>query len=154
MDEQVFNPALQSRRTGLSWDKEFRPRVDDIKKALSVEGVELKNRSLFLLCLALGWEGKSNPGVPPRATDSARLDTLQDSDWALFNAIAMDDSGGFEILASKDGVLDIVEGYAAGGLRILAEKLDSSNSLTESLIQDIWPKLDAWSPSIQANDED
>ena len=139
-----FNPALQSRRTGLSWDKEFRPRVDDVRDALRSEGYDLKARGLFLLFLAVGWREKSNPGTPPRATDSARYSELRDEDFALFNAIAMADTGSYDVLASRDDVLDIVEGYAAGGLRKVAELLDSSQSLVTALVSEIWPQIESW----------
>lgn len=139
-----FNSALQSRRTGLTWDQEAKGRVDEIKSALSSEGVQLSNRQLFLLCLGIGWRDKLNPGVPPRKTDSARLETLKEPDYALFNAIAMQDRGSFEVLQERDKVLDIVEGYAAGGLRKLADMLDSSHGFASELVGEIWPSISEW----------
>lgn len=144
MSSEAFNPATQSRRTALSWDKESKPRVDDIRQSLKAEGYELTNRLLFLLCLGMGWNSKLNPGTPPRTTDSARLESLNEQDWALFNALAMEATGGYEILASKDDVLDIVESYAAGGLRLLVEKLDATQSLASDLLLEIWPKVEEW----------
>lgn len=143
MDEN-FNPALQSRRTGLTWDNETRGRVDDIKDKLSEAGVVVGNRQLFLFCLGIGWKFQSNPGTPPRRTDSARLDTLKEKDYALFNAIAMEDSGSFEVLQERDRVLDIVEGYAAGGLRKLAEIYDNSHDFVSELVEEIWPAIANW----------
>jgi hypothetical protein len=139
-----FNPAIDTRRTALSWDREAKPRIDEIRLAFSKAGLELKNRQLFLVCLGLGWQSKSNPGIPPRASDSARMDTLMPEDWAFFNAIAMKATDSFEILSSKDGVLDIVEGYAAGGLRRLVEIYDSTQSLVDALAAEIWPSIESW----------
>jgi hypothetical protein len=143
MDDS-FNPALQSRRTGLSWDQEAKDKIKDITHSFSEAGVALSNRQLFLLCLGIGWKHKLNPGVPPRRTDSARLETLKDKDYALFNAIAMEDSGSFEVLQERDRVLDIVEGYAAGGLRKLAEMQDSSHDLVSELVSEMWPAISNW----------
>ncbi len=139
-----FNPAIDTRRTALSWDREAKPRIEEIRLAFSKAGLELKNRQLFLICLGLGWQLKSNPGVPPRASDSARMDTLMPEDWAFFNSIAMKASDSFEVLSSKDDVLDIVEGYAAGGLRRLVEIYDSTQSLVDALAAEIWPLIEAW----------
>ncbi len=140
-----FNPAVDTRRTALSWDREAKERIDEIKLAFTRSGLDLKNRQLFLICLGLGWQSKSNPGVPPRNSDSARMDTLMPEDWAFFNAIAMKATDSFETLSSKDGVLDIVEGYAAGGLRRLVEIYDSTQSLVDALAAEIWPLIESWS---------
>lgn len=139
-----FNPAIDTRRTALSWDREAKPRIEEIRLAFSKAGLDLKNRQLFLICLGLGWQSKSNPGVPPRASDSARMDTLMPEDWAFFNSIAMKANDSFEVLSSKDDVLDIVEGYAAGGLRRLVEIYDSTQSLVDALAAEIWPLIEAW----------
>ncbi len=140
-----FNPAIDTRRTALSWDREAKVRIDEIKLAFTKAGLDLKNRQFFLICLGLGWQSKLNPGVPPRTSDSARMDTLMTEDWALFNAIAMKATDSFETLSSKDGVLDIVEGYAAGGLRRLVEIYDSTQSVVDALAAEIWPLIEAWS---------
>jgi hypothetical protein len=144
---EKFNPALQSRRTALSWDKQYKDRVDDLRKNLSQDlNQSLTNRELFLICLAYGWYAKDmSPKVPPRQSDSARLDTLKSGDWALFNAIAMRHAKSFDVLHSKDEVLDIVESYASGGLKLLSAQLDAKPDLFLQISSDVWPLVESWS---------
>jgi len=146
MEKQAFNPALQSRRVALSWDKENKPRVDDLRSALS-SGLPqaLTNKELFLICLAYGWKSQvKSPSVPARQSDSARLDTLRAADWALFNSIAMSHVNSFEILGSKDDVLDVVESFAAGGLALLVKQLDATKDLFKFISNDLWPVIQDW----------
>lgn len=149
-----FNPALQSRRQALSWDREAKPRVADIREALKESGFPMSNKELFMLFLGIGWKHKLNPGVPPRSTDSARLSELTPQDFGLFNAIAMSHTESFEVLSSRDAVLDVVEGFAAGGLRRAAEMFDNSQSFVTSLRTDFWPVIEKWeAPKISEPEE-
>ena len=141
MNKREFNPALETRRTALSWDKNFKGRLDDIRGSLEAK---LSNRELFLLCLAYGWKAGELPGIPPRATDSARIDALQPNDWVIFNTVAMVHSQSYEVLSSKDAVLDIVENYAAGGLKLLSQQVDAVGSLRHFIAQETWPLAKAW----------
>lgn len=149
-----FNPALQSRRQGLSWDKETKVRVSEIREDLKTAGYPMSNKELFMLFLGIGWKHQLNPGVPPRTTDSARLSELTAQDFGLFNAIAMSHTESFEVLSSRDAVLDVVEGFAAGGLRKAAEILDNSQSLITALRTDFWPVIDKWEPSVISQPEE
>ena len=149
MEQKQFNPALQTRRVALSWDKENKPRVDDLRAALS-EGLDqpLGNKELFFVCLAYGWKAQvKSPSVPSRASDSARMETLNNGDWALFNSIAMNHAQSFDILGSKDGVLDVVESFAAGGLALLIKQLDATMDLFSYVSKDLWPIVLEWKES-------
>jgi hypothetical protein len=113
----------KTKRLALSWDQEFKePTLDDLKYHLTknTEKNRISNLELFMLCLGIGFEAKQKRQTPPRKTDAVRLADIKDKTIAIWQAIAVSDTGGPEVLLDEDQVYDIIEQYAAAGLMILS----------------------------------
>ena len=116
----------KTKRLGLSWDEEFKkPTLDDLEYYLkkNTEKNRISNLELFMLCLGIGFEAKQKRPTPPRKTDAVRLADIKEKTMAIWQAIAVSDSGSAEILLDEDQVFDIIEQYAAAGLMILSVEM-------------------------------
>lgn len=117
---------LNTKRQALSWDQEYKPRLDQVFSELT-DGKggdgSLSNTEQFMICLSVGWSAGVKRPVPPRKTDSVRLSYIDDQ-IPIFRSIAIADSGSADILLDDDKVLDIIESYAAAGLEILVHQFD------------------------------
>jgi hypothetical protein len=102
------------------------------------------NKEVFMLCLAIGFEAGLKRPVPPRRTDAVRLSYLKDEDLALFRSIALSDSQNPDVLLNEDSVYDIVEQYAAGGLMILAEKIQKDANFADWLTQKLYTTTESY----------
>ena len=129
-----------SKRSALTWDPEFRPRVKDLEEHLgrfTRGGMTIANKTVFMLCLAVGFELKKTRPRPPRRSDAVVLSYLNDQDKALMSSMALAHSGNHTVLLDEDLVYDIIEEYAAGGLEVLVTQMDAgldfSNYLTKLL---------------------
>jgi hypothetical protein len=129
-----------SKRSALTWDPDFQARVKDLEEHLesfTKGGMKIANKTVFMLCLAVGFEMKKTRPRPPRKSDAVVLSYLNDQDKALMSSVALTHSGDHATLLDQDLVYDIVEEYAAGGLEVLVTQMDSgldfSNYLTKLL---------------------
>lgn len=117
---------LNTKRQALSWDQEYKPRLDQVFSELTDgrggDG-SLSNTEQFMICLSVGWAARVKRPVPPRKTDSVRLSYIDDQ-IPLFRSIAIADTGSANVLLEDDQVLDIIESYAAAGLEILVHQFD------------------------------
>lgn len=122
----------KTKRQAFTWDPEFKPSVKDLEYHLLKKSGKssISNLNLFMLCLGIGFEAKIKRDVPPRKTDSARLENIPEQHMAIFKAIAISDSGGYLILQDEDAVYDIIEQYAAGGLMILANEMKNQGDFS------------------------
>lgn len=123
----MTNSVKKTRRLALSWDQDFKPRLDDLEFHLkkNTEKNRISNLDLFMLCLGIGFEAKQKRPVPPRKTDAVRLADIKEKTLSIWQAIAVADSGKPEILLDEDLVFDTIEQFAAGGLMILAVEMDN-----------------------------
>lgn len=115
----------KTKRQAFTWDPDFRPVLKDLEYYLLKNSgkTSISNLNLFMLCLGIGFEAKVKRDVPPRRTDSARLEHIPDQQMAAIKAVAIADTKGYLVLQDEDAVYDIVEQYAAGGLMILANEM-------------------------------
>ena len=102
----------KTKRLGLSWDEDFKPRLDDLKFYLQ-KNTE-KNRI-----------AKQKRPTPPRKTDAVRLADIKEKTLAIWQAIALAETKNPAVLLDEDAMYDIIEQYAAGGLMILSAEMDS-----------------------------
>lgn len=115
---------MATKLLALSWSKksaEFAPRING---ELAPEGTgKLGNGPLFWLCMTIGFaEGKR--GNPSSAQDVGRVPEIVNSETrAAAYAIALDVLG-IDSWADENQVLGLAQEFAAGGLDILASKLD------------------------------
>jgi hypothetical protein len=118
---------VKTKRTALSWDPEFKPRVKDLEDYLSrTTGVNsVSNADLFMLCLAIGFDAGKMRDIPPRKSDAVRISYLKEHHLAIMKSVALAHSKDYTVLLDEDLVFDVVEKYAAGGLEILSVEMDN-----------------------------
>ena len=117
----------KTKRLGLSWDEDFKPRLDDLKFYLqkNTEKHRISNLDLFMICLGVGFDAKQKRPTPPRKTDAVRLADIKEKTLAIWQAIALAETKDLAVLLDEDAMYDIIEQYAAGGLMILSAEMDS-----------------------------
>jgi hypothetical protein len=128
----------KTKRRGFTWDPEFKDYVARIRDSLKESGsVEMGNKELFFLCVAIGVKEKVTRDVPPRKTDSARLEDLRSEDYALLKSLVISENGSSDVLLEEDRVYDRIEQYAAGGLSYLSAQYDSSPDFKTDLVAEL-----------------
>ena len=118
----------KTKRVAFTWDKDYaKPTVDDLKDQLrKITKRTVSSKEIFMLCLGIGFDQNCMRDVPPRKSDAIRFgDGITESDFALYNSIALSFTKDYLILLDEDAVYDIVERYAAGGLMILSKEMNS-----------------------------
>jgi len=119
----------KSKRTALTWDQEYKPRIDELRdyldRGLGAKGAA-SNLSIFMLCLGVGFQMNKMRERPARKSDGPRLEYIMKAseELATMRAVALAYSKDYETLLDEDKVFDIVEEYAAGGLEILCLEMD------------------------------
>lgn len=124
-----------SKRKGFSWDPEFKTAVQDLKIFLKTkeEGGDPTNLEIFMLCMAVGFDGGLKRDVPPRKTDSARLEVLTEREFAIMRALALHELKDSSKLLDDDVTFDIAEQYAAAGLMLLSQEMSATKDFRGSL---------------------
>lgn len=126
----------KTKRTGFTWDQDYKNRIPDIEREIAGWGereTSITNADLFLLCVAVGFATGTQRPVPPRKTDSARMDAVGLETLALLKVVAMANSDSTEDLLDEDLLFDRVESYAAGGLMLLADAVDKNKNFKDWL---------------------
>jgi|LakMenEpi03Aug12_release.lakeMendotaPanAssembly.Ray.scaffolds.fasta_scaffold1394767_1 hypothetical protein len=123
----MTNVIKKTKRLALSWDQDFKTNLGDLEFHLkkNTEKNRISNLDLFMLCLGIGFEAKQKRPTPPRKTDAVRLADIKEKTIAIWQAIAVSDTGNPEVLLDEDLVFDIIEQYAAGGLMILSVEMEN-----------------------------
>jgi hypothetical protein len=130
---------IRTKRRGFSWDAEYKEYVAKIRDVLKENGnVEMGNKELFFLCVAVGVKEKVTRPVPARKTDSARLEDLRPEDFALLKSFVVSQKKDADLLLEEDKLYDVIEEYAAGGLAFLASSYDRSPDFRDDLITDFY----------------
>lgn len=122
-----LSEIIKTKRTALSWDPEFKPRVKDLEDYLArtTGNNSVSNADLFMLCLAVGFEARKLGEIPPRKSDAVRISYLKDHHLAIMKSVALSHSKDYKIILDEDKVFDVVEQYASGGLEILSVEMDN-----------------------------
>lgn len=136
-----------SKRSALTWDPLFRPRVKDLEeyiKRFTKGEVVISNKIIFMLALAVGYSNNKTRERPPRRSDAVILSYLNDQDIALMTSIALSHSKDHNILLDQDKIFDIVEEYAAGGLEILVTQMDASPDFNNYLTKTFYTSINQY----------
>ena len=145
---------IPTRRTGFSWDQEFKPRTKDIEDYLvRIVGSknEISNKEVFMLCLAMGFHFDKIRPRPPRTTDAVRLSAVKDHEFAIMKSVALAKTKDYKILLDEDRMYDIVEEFAAGGLEILVTLMDSKPDFQNYLIKLLYEQAKIQSTNFGSN---
>lgn len=135
----------KSKRTALSWDAEANKQtLTDLGFHLrkNTEKNRISNLELFMLCLGIGFEAKQKGPTPPRKSDAVRLGDIKERTLAIWQAIAVADSGKPEILLDEDQVFDIIEQYVMGGLTILSFELRNQHDFASWLSSKLYKRAE------------
>lgn len=136
----------KSKRTALTWDQDYKPRIDELRdyldRGLGAKGAA-SNLSIFMLCLGVGFQMKKLRERPVRKSDGPRLEYIMKSgeELATMRAVALAHSQDYEILLDEDKVFDIVEEYAAGGLEIICLEMDKQADFNSWLTTMLFEQL-------------
>ena len=141
----------KSKRLALSWDQEYKPNLDNLKFWLdkNTEKQRVSNLDMFMLCLGVGLEAKEKRDVPARKSDAIRLETIKESTLAIWKAIALMDSQDPIVLLDEDKIYDIVEQYAAAGLKILTLEMNTQNDFPNWLRQKLFKNAESFAMQIK-----
>jgi hypothetical protein len=144
--KDLMSEIKKSRRVALSWDQEYKPNLEDLKYWLdkNSEKNKVNNLDIFMLCLSVGLESKEKRDVPPKKSDAVRLAYLKESDFALMKTIALFDSKDPLVLLDEDKIFDIVEQYAAAGLKVLTLEMKTQNDFPSWLRQKLFKKAQSF----------
>lgn len=130
----MANSVKKTTRTALSWDQELIDSVKDLRSYLDRDSDKTSsNWEIFFLCLAFGFKNKSKRSVPPRKSDSVRIEYLKPNQKMMFQSIALFDTDDYLVLMDEDAVYDIVEAYAAGGLKYLTDQMKTNPNFVKWL---------------------
>lgn len=133
---------LNTKRTAFTWDQDYKGAVSDIKDFLKTKKYGTPgNPEIFMLCLAVGFESGMKRDVPPRKSDSMRMESLKPDQLAVMRSIALHESKDSEILTRDDAVFDVVEQYAAAGLMLLAKEVQNGSTFRTKLVKDIYKTI-------------
>lgn len=141
----------KSKRLALSWDQEYKPNLENLKFWLekNTEKQRVSNLDLFMLCLGIGFEAKEKRDVPPKKSDAIRLETIKESTFAIWKALALMDSQEPIVLLDEDRIYDIVEQYAAAGLKILSLEMNTQNDFPSWLRQKLYKHAETFALQIK-----
>jgi hypothetical protein len=144
-----MNEYKKSKRLALSWDQEYKPNIDNLKFWLdkNTEKHRVSNLDIFMLCLGVGLESGEKRDVPPRKSDAIRLETIKETTIAIWKGIALLDTQDPMILLDEDKVYDIIEQFAAAGLKILTLEMSTQNDFPSWLRQKLYKQAEAFAAS-------
>lgn len=136
----------KSKRLALSWDQEYKPSLENLKFWLdkNTEKQRVSNLDMFMLCLSIGLESAEKRDVPARKSDAIRLETIKESTFAIWKAIALSDSQDPMVLLDEDKIYDIIEQYAASGLKILSLEMNTQNDFPSWLRQKLYKHAESF----------
>jgi hypothetical protein len=134
----------RTRRVAMSWNQELKESaLPDLKAHVDVlNGESVSSKQLFFLCMGMGIQRDFMGEIPPRKSDSVRLEYLDEKDFALLKTVALAYKKDFSILLDEDAAYDIAEQFASGGLQIFADEMKSQLNFSVWLISQLSSNLE------------
>ena len=125
--KELAETIKRTRRVAMSWNQDLKDSaLPDLKAHVDVlSGESVSSKQLFFLCMGMGIQRDFMGEVPPRKSDSVRLEYLDEKDFALLKTVALAHKRDFSILLDEDAAYDIAEQFASGGLQIFADEMKS-----------------------------
>lgn len=119
--------------------KRYKELLDPIIQEKGSPFYKHDRTSTYIISAVLGLKYKTSKPIKDPIDVRLFVQLSKEEKWALFT-IAIADSGGTDILLDGEKALQIVEGYANGGVQILYDKLlkgDLNYSLENEMIKAI-----------------
>jgi hypothetical protein len=119
----------KTTRTALSFKEDQMPSINELKKALAIDGPkELSSREIFLLAMAYGYSAKNKVRGWKRNNNGPRLEYMQPRDETLIAALSISEHDNPSCLRETEAVYDLAEDYAAGGIVLFATALSKERN--------------------------
>jgi hypothetical protein len=140
----IAGTLKRTRRVAMTWNQELKDSaLPDLKAHVdAINGEGVSSKQLFFLCMGMGLQRDFMGEVPPRKSDSVRLEYLDEKDFALLKTVALAYKKDFSILLDEDAAYDIAEQFASGGLQIFADEMKSQLNFPVWLISQLSGNLE------------
>ena len=140
----IAGTLKRTRRVAMTWNQELKDSaLPDLKAHVdAINGEGVSSKQLFFLCMGIGLQRDFMGEVPPRKSDSVRLEYLDEKDFALLKTVALAYKKDFSILLDEDAAYDIAEQFASGGLQIFADEMKSQLNFPVWLISQLSGNLE------------
>jgi hypothetical protein len=140
----IAGTLKRTRRVAMTWNQELKDSaLPDLKAHVdAINGEGVSSKQLFFLCMGMGLQRDFMGEVPPRKSDSVRLEYLDEKDFALLKTVALAYKKDFSILLDEDAAYDIAEQFASGGLQIFADEMKSQLNFPVWLISHLSGNLE------------
>lgn len=140
----IAGTLKRTRRVAMTWNQELKDSaLPDLKAHVdAINGEGVSSKQLFFLCMGMGIQRDFMGEVPPRKSDSVRLEYLDEKDFALLKTVALAYKKDFSILLDEDAAYDIAEQFASGGLQIFADEMRNQLNFPVWLISQLSGNLE------------
>lgn len=122
----------KTTRTIAAFDERQLGVISDLKKAFAGDDKkEISNKELFMIGIGVGYSAKNRLSDFKKSNTGVRIEYFKPEENTLFAALmvsATDDPGS---LLKIEDLYDLAEQYAAGGIAILANALDTERNFNE-----------------------
>jgi hypothetical protein len=136
----------KSTRTILHFDEDRMEQIKTLRSAFSPEtDKDISNREFFLIACTYGFS-KSNLNEYVRTKNQGvRMEYFNESDDALFLAIASATFGEDAELLDAEAIYDLAEQYASGGVILLNEAYNRERNFLDWFQAEVFEQLNTLS---------
>lgn len=108
-------------------DRLYVNKRDDFKRLLEKDSplVGYDYKYIFMLALTIGFIEGRRTELESRKEELTRIEYLNDKEKSIIKAIAVAEAGELNVLLDKKKIYSIAEEYAAGGIKLLTQKVFS-----------------------------
>lgn len=108
-------------------DRLFVNKRDDFKRLLEKDSplVGYDYKHIFMLALTICFVEGRRIKLESRKEELTRIEYLDEKEKSIIKAIAVAETGELNVLLDKKKIYSIAEEYAAGGIKLLAQKVFS-----------------------------
>jgi len=111
-------------------DRKLLEKIDGDPEQLFSHDAGRSRKEQFLCFMAFGFRHGVKRPIEGKKDGLFLVKDLRPEDEALINAVAIYDSGSVDVLANISRVYETAEQYARGGMRLLLDSIESSQTGT------------------------
>jgi hypothetical protein len=118
----------KTTRTVLAFDDRQVDYIRQLRKAfasIAGEQGDLSNKEMFLIAMGVGFYAKNKISDFKRSNTGPRIEYFNDQDNVLFASLQVAETGDAKSLLDVEELYNLAEQYAAGGVSILWNHLQS-----------------------------
>lgn len=122
----------KTSRTFAAFDERQLESISGLRKAFAGDDKkEISNKELFMIGLGVGFNAKNKIIDFKKSNTGVRIEYFKDEDNTLFSALQVSTTGNANSLLAVEDLYDLAENYAAGGIAILANALQTERNFEE-----------------------